>query len=582
MIWMLLISFYRMLGLKPKAIQTNDQALDQTTAPIPDQLYKKHFRKPIERPFYKDERKDTTVLIGGLSGIHDKFIAAALCSLGIRAEALPPTKLSSFELGREYGNNGYCNPTYFTVGNLIAYLRDLEKSGFTKSEINEKYVFLTAGCNAPCRFGLIEIEYRMALKEAGYQGFRVLVFKKEEGLHQSVRGLGIEINPRFILAIVNAINLADVLTGFTNGIRPFENIHGQTNRIKEKAIDAITESLRSKKQITIHPLANAFLKKLRLEKIALFIAVFYDQLTSKQYVNLLTEVAAWFNEVELDPLRSKTVVKVTGELWAGTTDGEGNFNMHSFLESEGAVVLVEPVATYIQFMLHKHILRHTDRREVILNEKLEHGWQLKQYVSNWIAYKKKLWLLQLGYNLYRREYSRLLHALGGYSSMLVEQNELQELAHPYYHSHIEGGEGYMEVGKNIYYHQKSKCHMVLSLKPFGCMPSTQSDGVQAAVVEHYKNMVFLPLETSGEGKTNAHNRVLMALADAREKSKTEMKEALSFAKHDAEELRHFINEHPELKKPSYRFPKRSGVAGRAPNFVYHVEELLQAIPKIGN
>ena len=45
--------------------------------------------------------------------------------------------------------------------------------------------------------------------------------------------------------------------------------------------------------------------------------------------------------------------------------------------------------------------------------------------------------------------------------------------------------------------------MVLSLKPFGCMPSTQSDGAQSAVVSNYKEMIYLPVETSGEGEINA-------------------------------------------------------------------------------
>ena len=53
--------------------------------------------------------------------------------------------------------------------------------------------------------------------------------------------------------------------------------------------------------------------------------------------------------------------------------------------------------------------------------------------------------------------------------------------------------------------------MVLALKPFGCMPSSQSDGVQSAVINKYKDMIFLPIETSGEGEVNAHSRVQMAL-----------------------------------------------------------------------
>ncbi len=68
--------------------------------------------------------------------------------------------------------------------------------------------------------------------------------------------------------------------------------------------------------------------------------------------------------------------------------------------------------------------------------------------------------------------------------------------------------------------------MVLSLKPFGCMPSTQSDGAQAAVVSHYRDMIYLPVETSGEGEINAHSRVQMALGEAKAKAKREFQECL--------------------------------------------------------
>ena len=42
--------------------------------------------------------------------------------------------------------------------------------------------------------------------------------------------------------------------------------------------------------------------------------------------------------------------------------------------------------------------------------------------------------------------------------------------------------------------------MVLSLKPFGCLPSSQSDGVQSAVISKFRDMIYLPVETSGEGE----------------------------------------------------------------------------------
>jgi hypothetical protein len=123
--------------------------------------------------------------------------------------------------------------------------------------------------------------------------------------------------------------------------------------------------------------------------------------------------------------------------------------------------------------------------------------------------------------------------------------------------------------------------MVISLKPFGCMPSTQSDGAQAAVTEHYKDMIYLPIETSGEGEINAHSRVQMALGNARVKARHEFADALARSGRTLEELRAYVDAHPEMKKALYVVPKTDGVAGRAANFVLHVAACMEkeGLPK---
>src|SRR5689334_2949276 len=116
--------------------------------------------------------------------------------------------------------------------------------------------------------------------------------------------------------------------------------------------------------------------------------------------------------------------------------------------------------------------------------------------------------------------------------------------------------------------------MVLSLKPFGCMPSTQSDGAQSAVVSNYKDMIFLPIETSGEGEINAHSRVQMALGEAKAKAKLEFQQALESTGKRLEDLQSFVADHPELRRPFYKVPHRDGVTGTAANFALHVSDLM--------
>src|SRR3569623_718893 len=104
------------------------------------------FKRPQENPFTKDQRAHTTLLFGGLTWKHEKLVHGALEGLGYLAEAVPTPDVKAFQTGKEYGNNGQCNPTYFTVGNLVQYLITLrDKHGMSTEDIVKNYVFLTAG-----------------------------------------------------------------------------------------------------------------------------------------------------------------------------------------------------------------------------------------------------------------------------------------------------------------------------------------------------------------------------------------------------------------------------------------------------
>src|SRR5262249_58148606 len=106
----------------------------------------------------------------------------ALEGLGYRCEAIPTPDVQAFQLGKEYGNNGQCNPTYFTVGNLVQHLQTLENKGLSRQEIIDNYIFITAGACRPFRFGMYEAEYRLARRHSGCHGFRGQLFHQARGL----------------------------------------------------------------------------------------------------------------------------------------------------------------------------------------------------------------------------------------------------------------------------------------------------------------------------------------------------------------------------------------------------------------
>ncbi len=527
----------------------------------------RHFKRPVERPFTKDQRAHTTLLFGGLTWKHEKLIHGALEGLGYKAEALPTPNVRAFQLGKEYGNNGQCNPTYFTVGNLVQFLQGLEEKGLSKQEIIDNYVFFTAGACGPCRFGMYESEYRLALRNSGFDGFRVLLFQQSGGLSQSDAEAGLEMNVEFFLTVLNAMNTGDVINEVAYAIRPYEVEAGQTDAVLASAMDYLHDVFRDHRPWKLGRFESRTLE---------YAGKFVHQLRSDEYTGALERVRDRFNEIEVDRLRVKPVVKITGEFWAQTTEGDGNFNMFRFLEREGAQVLVEPVGTWIMYLMHQVVQKYSDLKGLDEGAALPPLWRLDKRAKIEWEYRSKVAKIKLAEAIFKREYHRIVEALGGLAHRLADQYELQRLGHPYYNSRSGGGEGHLEVAKNIYYSNKDLCHMVLSLKPFGCMPSTQSDGAQAAVVSHFRDMVYLPIETSGEGEINAHSRVQMALGEAKAKAKREFAECLQKTGLTLEECRAFIDEHPEMKRPMYKVPPHKGVVGGAANMVLHIAERLKA------
>jgi predicted nucleotide-binding protein (sugar kinase/HSP70/actin superfamily) len=538
-----------------------------------------HFHRPIERAFTGEERSRVTILFGGFTWKHEDLIRAVFQGCGYRCEKLPVPDVPAFQIGKEFGNNGQCNPTYFTVGNLVQYLQFLEKEGLSRQQILDNYVFFTAGSCGPCRFGMYEAEYRFALKNAGFDGFRVLLFKDSDGIKAASGEPGLKFTMNFGFGMLNALHLGDVMNDLIYQIRPFEVNKGETERVFRETVDGLCEYLKNRRSFDIEERAPDWAKpKFKDNKILrnTFNALgkWHENMWGEDYLNALKTARERMDSIEVDRLRVKPVVKITGEFWAQLTEGDGNFHMFDFLEREGAQVLVEPIATWVAYLMYQakaHAIAKWPVNRPYQNPK---WYEAKKQFANYIGLRKKLWGIGVGQRMWNFFYHRTGDHLGGLTHRLAPQEELAELAHPFYNQFARGGEGHLEVGKNVYYTIHKLCHMVLALKPFGCMPSSQSDGVQSAVINKFKDMIFLPIETSGEGEVNAHSRVQMALGEAKVKAKAEFEQCLNSTGKSLQDMREYIDTHAELKRPFYHVPHREGVAGTAAQFVLHVSDRI--------
>jgi hypothetical protein len=140
-------------------------------------------------------------------------------------------------------------------------------------------------------------------------------------------------------------------------VRPFEVNKGETDRVIQEFVKTLTDTPRDRKRWHIMDAAPSWAKPYleknkKLEGIGCTLGKIGHNLYGKEYVDALHACRDSINAIEIDRLRVKPVIKIIGEFWAQTTEGDGNFNMFAFLEKEGAQVLVEPIATWIAYMMY--------------------------------------------------------------------------------------------------------------------------------------------------------------------------------------------------------------------------------------
>ena len=194
------------------------------------------------------------------------------------------------------------------------------------------------------------------------------------------------------------------------------------------------------------------------------------------------------------------------------TEGDGNYHLHRFLESEGAEVIPQPLIN--RFLLSLWEAKHDLEKHATLPNTTRPMLDFKSAKERLMIEGGK-WVVKGVFTLYSR-------ILGLHNYTLPNMEKLYDLAKDYYPVDSDGGEGHLEVAHVIEAVEENLAHLVISVKPFGCMPSSAvSDGIQSLVTARYPQANFLSIETSGEGAANFYSRVQMALFKAKEAVKKE-------------------------------------------------------------
>ena len=210
-----------------------------------------------------------------------------------------------------------------------------------------------------------------------------------------------------------------------------------------------------------------------------------------------------FEAIEVDRLQPKPIVKLTGEFYLQTVEGDPNYNIHRWLEAEGAEVY--PGADRDLARLSLPGLRCSS---------------IEEYVGIDRDARSKAGLGPRPAAAVRLDLSTACAPRLPISrTKCRDQYELRRLAAPYFHHRLSGGEGDMLVGKALWAHHHKKAHMICELSPYACMPNTMSIGAMAGVVGKHPDLLYAPLEIKGDAEVHALSRCQMILTEAKKRAR---------------------------------------------------------------
>jgi predicted nucleotide-binding protein (sugar kinase/HSP70/actin superfamily) len=490
-----------------------------------------HYRAYTPAPFTRAERETVTVLFGGLHWRVERVIQGVLENGGNRAEVLPVATREDLLTGREVADIGQCCPTSFTTGNLINFIR--RKAGeLGAEETVRRYVHLTAGACGACRFGQYHQSYELGLRNSGLGAFRMFLLAQDELFNQSAMGGGLGLDAPMTLGCLWAIFCTDLLQDLEYQVRPYEVVAGQTDAVVKESVEHLYDVFRQRPR---HGASRSA----------------WWHLTTRVFPQALAAIHRKFAAIEVDRLRVKPAVKITGEFYLQTVEGDPNYNIHRWLEGEGAQVYPAAIAVWMDYLLRLGLQRFEDYSGI----------------ERWA--RLKLGVGRVVQALYRWNYNRLRRAMGNLPHELPDQFELRRLAAPYFHSRLDGGEGDMLVGKALWAYHHKKAHMICELSPYSCMPNTMSVGAMAGVLGRYPDLLYAPLEIKGDAEVHALSRCQMILTEAKKRAAKEFDGALSSTGLTVAAVRAHLDAHPEMKRATYRVPQH-GAAGAAANLVLYV------------
>ncbi len=334
-----------------------------------------------------------------------------------------------------------------------AVLEHARTSGLPAGDFAARHTWLTLGSCGPCRLAAFPVEWRQILEGAGLGALHL------EPLHQQgfiAHLAGPARKHGLGNALVTSFIAADALETLGHRLRP---------RVKDPEALALSLGRGAALLVTAIEQGQGLLKALR-------------------------QTAKELRDLERAPERVLPRVLLVGEPWTTLTRGAPSFDVAIRLEVLGAEVRTPKVVDWLRYLAWQQARSPRASDE----ERSAATRAASRLASRWACFSRAV----------------------GLHEPLEDLDRLAALAARWYPAEVLGGSAHLEVGRALAAAEDRTAHLVLSLKPFGCLPSSAlSDGVLGPLLHQTPGApAFLALETTGDAHATVDSRLEMALQAA--------------------------------------------------------------------
>ncbi len=332
-------------------------------------------------------------------------------------------------------------------------LEAARRSGLSSAEFGERHAWLVPGSCGPCRLAAFPLEWEQVLEASGLGALEVERIDQLAFVPALTRH-GVATSPG--RGVVAALVTGDVLATLGHRARPWVTEPASLDALLREATERAAAAI--ERGDSVRP--------------------------------VLRELGRAARALPKDTSRVLPTVLLVGEPWVTLHDGAPSHGVAKRLGELGAVVLAPTVVEWLRLLAWQRSMS----RRVPEVERAAAARSVRALEALW----------------------RLLATAAGVFAPLEDPQRLAELAAPSYPPELQGGSAHLEVARSLAAARAGGVQLVLSLKPFGCLPSgSLSDGVLAPLLRKIPGAPhFVALETTGDSAATFDSRLELALHSA--------------------------------------------------------------------